>query len=149
MSNEMDNSANAAAAPAPQESAKAVTDANASSTDARGGVTTRFILLMGAWSLFLCLITGLVVWSRLNATLEQELALRPRVVVIDSFGWIRSAGSGSTTQERYENGARALHEAIAKLKSEGVLVVEKSATPSVPDNVLIKTPDGQKQESAQ
>lgn len=149
MSNEKDNSANVLQPVDLPARSMDIAARGAESTDARGGLTTRFILLMGAWSVLLCVITGWVVWSRLKTTLDDELALRPRVVVIDSFAWIKSAGTGSTTDERYENGARALHEALAKLRSQGVLVIEKSATPVVPENVLVKTPDAQKQEASQ
>ena len=101
-------------------------------------------LLIGAWTLMVSAISGWFVWNQVTTKMEEELALRPRVVVIDSFSWIKSAGTGDTTETKYENGARALNKAIKKLRAQNVLVLEKSTTVTAPQNVILNAPDASK-----
>lgn len=112
-------------------------------------VGTGFILSMGLWSVLVASVAAGVVWVRMNAVLQQELALRPPIVVVDSYSWIQSAGEGLTLDERYVDGARSLRDAIKKLKTKDVLVIEKSATKSVPDALYLQPPAPTKRDAGQ
>lgn len=98
------------------------------------------ILALAVWSVVVSAGASYVTWRVLNNRLTADLAMRPPVVVVNSFGWIKHAGSGQTVEQRYVNGAKRLGRVIAELRKHGALVLDASDVRAAPPQVLLKTP---------
>ncbi len=98
------------------------------------------LLALAVWSVVVSAGASYVTWRVLNNQLAADLAMRPPVVVLNSFGWIKHAGSGHSIEQRYVNGAERLKGVIAELRKHGALVLDESAVRAAPPQVLLKTP---------
>ena len=98
------------------------------------------LLALAVWSVVVSAAASYVTWRVLENQLAADLAMRPPVVVVNSFGWIKHAGGGHTVEQRYVNGAKRLGRVIAELRKHGALVLDASAVRAAPPQVLLKTP---------
>lgn len=112
------------------------------SVAAEAGVATSLGLILGLsiWSVIVAALSGFIVWHFAEQQWQRDLVMRPPVVVIDTFGWIKSAGVGATVQEQYSDGATRLNQAVAQLRAKGALVLDASAVRASPDVVRLDTP---------
>lgn len=95
---------------------------------------------LGIWSVAVAALSGLAVWHFAQRQLAVDLAMRPPIVVVDTFGWIKNAGAGDTLEARYADGARRLNATVAKLRARGALVIDASAVRAAPAAVRLATP---------
>ena len=95
---------------------------------------------LALWSVAVAALSGLTVWHFAQRQFAVDLAMRPPIVVVDTFGWIKGAGSGSTLEARYADGARRLNATVAKLRERGALVIDASAVRAAPAAVRLATP---------
>lgn len=98
------------------------------------------LIALAVWSVVVSAAASYVTWRVLENQRAADLAMRPPVVVLNSFGWIKHAGSGHTIEQRYVNGAERLKGVIAELRKHGALVLDESAVRAAPPQVLLKTP---------
>mgnify|MGYP001130402026 CR=1 FL=1 len=107
---------------------------------APAALSTQAILGIGVWTVLVACVASFVGWNANQQSMKAELALRPKIVVVDTFGWIRTAGAGATLDERYVDGSKRLKRVAAKLAKEGVLVIDKSSVRGAPADVTLQTP---------
>lgn len=88
-------------------------------------------------------LAAVACWMVTRRQVDRELAMRPRVVVIDSVGWITKAGQGPTERARMIDGAQKLKAAVDKLRGQGVLVLDSAAVRGAPDALRIDTPSAE------
>lgn len=100
------------------------------------------VVALVVWSIVVSAASSFVTWRVLNNQLQADLAMRPPVVVLNSFGWIKHAGHGSTVEQRYVSGAERLKDVIATLRKHGALVLDASGVRAAPPQVMLKTPRG-------
>ncbi|THD11308.1 hypothetical protein [Metallibacterium scheffleri] len=98
------------------------------------------VIGLAVWSIVVSSAASYVTWRVLENQRTADLAMRPPVVVLNSFGWIKHAGSGHTIEQRYVSGAERLKGVIAELRKHGALVLDESAVRAAPPQVLLKTP---------
>lgn len=98
------------------------------------------VMALAVWSVVVSAGASFVTWRVLNNQLQADLAMRPPVVVLNSFGWIKHAGRGATLEQRYVSGAKRLQSVIARLRKHGALVLDESGVRAAPPQVLLKTP---------
>ena len=101
------------------------------------------VVALAVWSVVVAVSASFVTWRVLDHQLQADLAMRPPVVVLNTFGWIKHSGTGQTIEQRYESGAERLRAVIAQLRKHGALVLDESAVRAAPPQVLLKTPRGQ------
>lgn len=106
-------------------------------------LTTRAVLGIGVWSAFVAIAAAYVAFSAGQQSMQAELALRPKIVVVDTFGWIKNAGRGASTEERYLDGSRRLKVTSEELAKKGVLVLDVSGVRGYPADLRLKTPHAQ------
>ena len=106
-------------------------------------LTTKAILGIGLWSAFVSVAAAYVAFSAGQQSMQAELALRPKIVVVDTFGWIKNAGRGTSTEERYLDGSRRLKLTSEELAKKGVLVLDLSGVRGYPADLRLKTPHAQ------
>jgi len=106
-------------------------------------LTTKAILGIGLWSVFVSIAAAYVAFNAGQQSMQAELVLRPKIVVVDTFGWIKNAGRGNNTQERYLDGSRRLKLTSEELAKKGVLVLDESGVRGYPADMRLKTPHAQ------
>jgi len=92
---------------------------------------------LALWSLGLSALSAAVALHIGNQRLEAALALRPPIVVVDPFEWIKSGGQGDTPEARYRDGAKRLQGAVQQLTGRGALVIDSTAVRGSPDSVRL------------
>jgi hypothetical protein len=106
----------------------------------------KWALGLAAWSVFVGLIVYSVTMKVVSARMQDALAYRPRVVVVDAFDWIKNAGEGQTLADKYRDGAQRLQQAEKKFGDQGILIIDRNAVVGPPpDELLIQVPSSQKQ----
>jgi len=103
-------------------------------------IPTNVVLALCIWSVVVACLSGLAALHFAQRQFDNDLAMRPPIVVVDSFGWIKGAGTGPTVEARYLDGARRLNATVAKLHARGALVIDSSAVRAAPDAVRLATP---------
>lgn len=104
-----------------------------------------WFLWLVLWPVLTALMgSGLTYWL-LQQQRQEDLSLRPPIVVMDVGEWIRVAGAGATDAERFANGGERAEAAAAKLKDQGVLVLDSRIVRAAPEQAYVTTP---KQEAA-
>jgi len=108
------------------------------------GFPMGIVLGLALWSVCVAALSGLAVWHFAKQQWDHDLIMRPPVVVVDTFGWIKGAGTGATIQDRYTDGANRLNDAVKQLKAHGALVLDVGAVRAAPEEVRLQTPESSK-----
>lgn len=107
----------------------------------KGPSMMKWALVLAGWSVFVGLIVYSVTMKVVSARMQDALAYRPQVVVIDAFDWIKNAGEGQTLADKYRDGAHRLQQAEKKFGDQGILIIDRNALVGPPpDGLLIQPP---------
>ncbi|MEY2117119.1 hypothetical protein [Rhodanobacter sp. FW106-PBR-R2A-1-13] len=98
------------------------------------------VIGLAAWSVVVAVASALATSYVCQQRMEAALALRPPIVVVDPFDWIRNAGQGDTPEERYHDGAKRLRAAVDQLTEKGALVIDGTAVRGTPSAVRLSVP---------
>lgn len=98
------------------------------------------LLAIGVWTLLVGVVSAGIAVHITNRRMDEELVMRPPVVVVNSLDWIQHAGTGHTMAERYASGAAHLDAAIAALRKHGALVLDSSVVHTYPAAVSLAPP---------
>lgn len=94
------------------------------------------------WPILTALIGSGITWWILDQQRQQDMSLRPPIVVMDVSEWVLKAGEGADDKARFKDGADKADAAAKKFESQGVMVLDKRIVRAAPKQVFVTTPEG-------
>ena len=98
------------------------------------------IAFIAGWPLCVLLAGGYFAKQYVSNAIEEGLASRPRIAVIDTDAMIAAQDSALPADERLKRGSKKINETVQRLRDASYLVIESHQVLSAPEATRVPTP---------